>query len=765
MVDVVICEKPKQAQAVRAAIGAKYGKVMTARGHILRLEEPHEINPAWKSWGYDLLEPQNGATFFNVVPSESTKAMFDDLRAAIEGASNVVIATDCDREGEMIGREIVDAVPGFSGTIQRAIYTAVDPKSIQTAFENLRPASDFDRLYDAARARATLDQMQNLSLTRAVTVGYSPPGWKGALGIGRVKTPLMGLICRREDEITNFKERAFYDIRLDASLRDGAAAVALWWRASGEDRLWDKARADAIASAAGNWSGTLKVTKDRKKQGPPRLPHLTELQKRAGKWGWSPDKTLEIAQALYDDHKLTTYPRSECRYLPETQIENAPKMLAALASIEGFAKVAPKEATIRKGKSGHYSTAEVEKLSHDAIVPNANMASEFATLYPKLSPDEKNLFDLIARLWMAAVSPDAQFDETVIVTAEPVTSQGQEYSFRAKGKVEVDSGWRVVFSDKDEDDEDEASDEGLPEVADGESAKASGCEPVERKTQVPKRFSLAELPEVMENVWKFVEDAALRERLKETKGIGTSATRGSIITGLIEQGLIIETKKKVHPTEMGMEMYRLVVKIAPSLVDPGETGKMEAALNAILDKKVEASAVIGAGRKRTAALIAALKAGAGTHALKVRRAPTPKMVTAVRMIAKANGMKVPPEAVKDFDACAAFLKEHGRGSGPTEPMKLAAQKIAETKKIELPEDALTDFAACKAFLDAHPMEKKPPSEAQLGFAAKLAEEGKVKIPDDAKEDSRAMSKWIDARVAKARKKPAAKSRAKAKVRS
>ena len=587
---VVICEKPSQAQSVRLALGASFGKILSAQGHILRLASPQEVNPDWKSWGYDLLTPPAGEAFFPAVPAEGKEPILETIRDALRGASEVIVATDCDREGEMIGREIVDAC-GYRGPLKRAIYSALDEKTIQTAFQSLRPASDFDRLYDAARARATVDQALNLTYTRVMTVGFKPPHWKGVLGVGRVRTPLLALIVQRENEIVNFRPKKFYDLRLDVQAQAGSV-VQLWWRAAQEGRIWEKEKAVAIAAAAAQWRGELVVTQERVKISPPRLPHLTELQKRAGVWGWSPDHTLAIAQSLYDEHKISTYPRSECRYIPESQVEAAPAVLEGLKGIPIFSTLTLTDPQIRTGKSGHYSTEEVEKFSHDAIVPNFNMVGKFSQVWKSLSDDEKKLFELISRMWLAAISPDAEEDRTTISISSPVTVAGQEYHFKTTGRVEVGAGWRIIFRDE----EASADEDGgvLPMIPNGSIGEAKTCEVVERTTTKPERFSIAELPEVMENIHRFVEDADLREKLKDTRGIGTSATRGAIIEGLLKQGLLAMLKKRVQPTEMGSEMIRLISSVAPSLTDAAETARMEMALMEVALGKRPAQEVVSA---------------------------------------------------------------------------------------------------------------------------------------------------------------------------
>ena len=230
-------------------MGTKYGKVLAARGHLFRLATPEEVDPHWKTWGYDVLRPVNGFYPFVADNSSGKKSVIDEMRKAISKADTVIIATDCDREGQAIGENIVRHFK-FKGAVFRVMFSAEDPKTLRTAFENKRPNDEYASLYQAAFARAQADQIVNLSMTRAATLALKPPTLRGALGIGRVKTPTMGIVCQREAELSAFKPRDYFDLFLKVT--DGDETLKLTWVAPAEARIYDENEASGIRDPAGN---------------------------------------------------------------------------------------------------------------------------------------------------------------------------------------------------------------------------------------------------------------------------------------------------------------------------------------------------------------------------------------------------------------------------------------------------------------------------------------------------------------------------------
>jgi DNA topoisomerase III len=390
MATLIITEKTSQARDLRAALGDRFGQIRPAEGHLLRLAEPHEVNASWKSWACVLLKPDG---LYPTRPaSEGNKPVkLKAIAAALKACDQVILATDCDREGQLIGQEILEHLR-YRGTVQRALFTAQDLKSLRQAFAALKPNHELRPVYEAAVVRQQADQIFNLSLTRTATKMLVAPRAKGVIGIGRVKTPTLAIVCMRELEIRNFRVEDYYEIVATAEVADGRFTMR--HAPPPKQRIKDRARAEAIARAAANHTGPLGVTVEHRRQGPPRLFDLPSLQKTCGqRWGWTADRTLAVAQELYDGEgkKLITYPRAEARYLAENQIADVPAVVAALTRLRGFAHLQIDPPVIRRGKSGHFSDKGLEGVSHHAIIPNVNVLDDLEQRIARLNDDEKRL--------------------------------------------------------------------------------------------------------------------------------------------------------------------------------------------------------------------------------------------------------------------------------------------------------------------------------------------------------------------------------------
>src|SRR5215475_2493413 len=354
MATLIITEKTSQARDLRAALGDRFGQILPAEGHLLRLAEPHEVDASWKSWTCVLLKPDG---LYPTRPaSEGNKpAKLGAIAAALKACDQVILATDCDREGQLIGQEILEHLQ-FSGIVHRALFTAQDPKSLRQAFASLKPNRELRPVYEAAVARQQADQIFNLSLTRTATKMLVAPRAKGVIGIGRVKTPTLAIACMRELEIRNFRVEDYFEVVATAEV--AAGSFTMRHAPPPRQRIKDRSRAEAIAKAAANHTGPLGVTVEHRRQAPPRLFDLPSLQKTCGqRWGWTAERTLAVAQELYDGEgkKLITYPRAEARYLAENQIGDVPAIVAALTRLRGFAHLRIDPPVIRRGKSGHFS--------------------------------------------------------------------------------------------------------------------------------------------------------------------------------------------------------------------------------------------------------------------------------------------------------------------------------------------------------------------------------------------------------------------------
>lgn len=607
MTTLIITEKTSQAKDVRAAVGDRYGRVLPAEGHLLRLAEPEDVNPAWRRWGPVLLKPDG---LFPTRPDSggNKPAKFKAIADALKSCDEVILATDCDREGQLIGQEILEHL-GFRGAVKRALFTAQDPKTIRDAFQRLKPNAEMQPLYKAAVARRQADQIFNLSLTRTATTTLLAPGVRGVIGVGRVKTPTLAIVCLREIEIRDFKPEDYFEIAVAATVAGGRFVMR--HAPSAKDRIKDKGRAAAVAAAAAGYAGSLSVTVENRRQGPPKLFDLPALQKTCGqRWGWTADKTLSVAQELYDGDgkKLITYPRAEARYLSENQIADVPTIVGALTRLRGFAHLDVAQPVIRRGRAGHFCDRALEGVSHHAVVPNVNVMDDVESRLGRLSEDEKRLFGLICRSYLAAVLPDFEYRRTAAAMTVPVCG-GPSADFRAVGRIPLKPGWRAVYTGAEQQnggDPDADNLQELPPLTDGETATLSEPRIEAKRTQPPPRYNEGTLVDAMQNAWRFVGDPPLRERLKEAKGIGTPATRADVIKGLRRQNLLGADGKSLIPTPAGLELFERLRAAAPALVDPGTTAVWEMRLDDVTTGRADFRAVIDGIAGEAGRLIGAL---------------------------------------------------------------------------------------------------------------------------------------------------------------
>ena len=570
---LVITEKTSQAKDVRAAVGSRYGVVLPAEGHLFDLQEPEDVVPAWKRWTAVLLRPD---ALYGTRPATggNKAAKLKAIRDALRNANRVWLATDCDREGQLIGQEILEHLR-FRGEVMRVMFTAQDPQTIREAFTRARPNRDFAPLYAAAVARRQADQIYNLSLTRTATVTLAG-GQRSVIGIGRVKTPTLAIVCRRELEIRAFVPEPYHEVVATASV----AAGQFQMRHAPKERISTIQAAEAIAAAAEGHEGPLGVKVEDKRQTPPRLHDLPSLQKLCGsRFGWSAARTLEVAQELYDGvgKKVITYPRAETRCLPESLIADVPRLVAALRAGQSFAAIpVPQPPLIRRGAGSPFSDQGLAGASHHAVIPNVNTADSLREIWPRLSTDERRLFDVVARSYLAAVMPDFRYRQTT------ATLDVGGHVFRATGRQPIELGWRAAFPAWQPAEERGEDAQLLPILRDGEAARLSDAKVEAKETRPPPRYNEGTLIDAMQNAWRFVVDETLRERLKEAKGIGTPATRGEIIRGLKAQEFLMVDGKHIVPTERGLALHGVLQRADPALVDPGVTAQMERLLDDVL---------------------------------------------------------------------------------------------------------------------------------------------------------------------------------------
>ena len=711
---IVITEKTSQAKDVRAAVGSRYGDVLPAEGHLFDLLEPEDVVPEWKRWSPILLRPEG---LYGTRPAEggNKAAKLKAIREALRTAKRVWLATDCDREGQLIGQEILEHY-NYRGEVLRVLFTAQDSQTIRDAFGQAKPNAEYARLYAAAVARRQADQIYNLSLTRTATVILGR-GARAVIGVGRVKTPTLAIVCKREMEIRNFVPLAYFEVVATAKVASGQFQM----RHAPPDRIVRREIAEAVVKAAQGFEGALAVRVEEKRQGPPKLHDLPSLQKLcSSRFGWSASKTLEVAQELYDGQgkKIITYPRAEVRYLPQSLISDVPRIVAGLRVGQSFAAIpVPDPPVIRKGASGSFHDKGLEGASHHAIIPNVNTVDDLREVWPRLSSDEKRLFDVIARAYLAAVMPDFRYRQTT------ATLDVNGFAFRAAGRQPIDLGWRAAFPDWRPADEKGDEAQLLPQLRNGETARLQNPTIEDKETRPPARYNEGTLIEAMQNAWRFVDDEVLRERLKEAKGIGTPATRAEIIAGLKKQSFLVSQEKNIVPTETGLSLFGVLSQADPALVDPGVTARLECLLDDVVVGKQEMVGAIDAVCEVAERIIGKLKEGAAAGAPSLLgaaigngaggRPPTPAMKRFADSLARQKRIKPPPGYKTSISICRAFLSQHapkktgGEAPGkpdakPATPENIAtAEEFAQEKGRRTSQEAAASSAAISAPIDSN----------------------------------------------------------------
>ena len=577
--ELILCEKPAVGRDTARLLGIQErregyivcngGRVVTwAIGHLLQQDQPESYDPRYQHWTWHDLPiiPQ----VFKVSPNPRTKDQFKIIRDLLKQASRVLIATDAGREGELIAREILDHC-SYKGRIDRVWSQAQDDSSLSAALKAPLPGSKTEGLYQSALARQQSDWLVGMNMSRAVTLRFRQKTNSGDThSIGRVKTPTLKLVYDRDEAIRKFVSQEFFE--LGATIRaENDQTVEMMFRPKEEERIFDRATAENLKAGAIGAKGPIQVKTEPKKEEPPKLFELTELQKRCNTlFGWSAKQTLDLAQTLYQDRKAITYPRSDCAYLPDEQQKDIPAILSIAAAVLGDPKLAQLKPVIRKSV---FDSSRVEE--HNAIIPTTARPQ-----FESFSANESRLYQLIVKRYVAALMPAREYDETAM------SFLAGEILFQTKGQVTKSLGWRALYLQNDE----EIQDKLLPAIPDQMPGVAESIDVFSRKTTAPKPYTEATLLEDMKSVAKFVINPEHKKRLKETSGIGTVATRAAIIEELKAercQYLLLEGKY-LHCTAKGLHLIAWLDHHLPRLTDPVETALWEDAF-----REIEKGAVKG----------------------------------------------------------------------------------------------------------------------------------------------------------------------------
>lgn len=603
---LVITEKPSVAKDLARVLGARSHaqgwhqgeglRITWCLGHLVELEEPHHYRAEWRNWSLEALPmiPTSFALRVRKDAQERFQVVSKLLRDP--SISEVVNACDAGREGELIFRYVYE-LAGGRAPVRRLWLASLTETAIREAWGRLRPAERLDPLADAARCRSEADWLVGINATRAMTCLARKAGGGRVLPIGRVQTPTLAMIVARDHEIEAFVSEPFWQVKATFQVQEGGRTWSwqgTWFRSDSSDRAQELSKgrpssdreapvaerlasaelAAQLAKAVQGRPGQLERSETRRVvDKPPLLYDLTSLQRRANqRYGLSADRTLEIAQALYERHKLITYPRTDARFLTPDQVPELPVLARGLHEMPPYAEHADHvlERWAGGARPGRRVINAKEVGDHHAILPTGRPAHRMG-----LSLDEKRVFDLVARRFLAALSDDALFDRTTLVVAvdaPPVEGIEPPPRFRAKGRVCIQQGWRAV------DPPGRSKELELPRLAPDQPVQTIQSEVSEGATRPRRPHDDASILKAMETAGRDLDDAAL-ERALRGSGLGTPATRASILKALVQRGFVQRRGKELRATERGRALIAAVP--ADELKSAQLTGEWERRLGAM----------------------------------------------------------------------------------------------------------------------------------------------------------------------------------------
>jgi len=590
---LVIAEKPSVGRELARVLGCSQNGngfisgpkyiVSWALGHLVTLADPEAYGEQYKTWKLEDL-PMLPSKMQLVVIKETAK-QFNVLKSLIhrQDVTELVLATDSGREGELVGRWIFEKI-GVKKPVKRLwIYSQTD-RAIKEGYNALKPSSHYNNLYQSARCRAEADWYVGLNITRALTCKYN-----AQLSAGRVQTPTLAMIVAREEEIRRFVPKDYWTIAANVN------GYTISWvdRKNGQMRLFDKQRADIIFQrVTGQKAVVTEVRKEAKQELPPLAYDLTELQRDANRrYGYSAKKTLNIMQQVYETHKLVTYPRTDSRYITEDMV---PTLLERLKSIAVGPYAACASSLIRnKLKVTKRFVDNTKVTDHHAIIPTEQYVDLGA-----LNSEERAIYDLIVKRFMAVLSAPFEYELTT------VSLEAAGELFQARGRIIRAKGWKAVEEDhefqEDEEDDGVQHHQALPEIHKGDEAQIRSVRAVPGKTKPPARYTEATLLSAMEHPGKFIDDKTLRDTIESTSGLGTPATRADIIEKLFSAFYIERKGKEILPTSKGIQLVGLVPE---EIKSPELTAKWERELALISKGKANPDGFIGNMKAYAASLV------------------------------------------------------------------------------------------------------------------------------------------------------------------
>jgi DNA topoisomerase III len=571
---LVIAEKPSVGRDLARVLPGPFEKheaylegpdhvISWAVGHLVQLAEPDEYDPKYKKWRMADL-PIVPDRFKLVVRDERSKKQMGVVTKQLRRSDveHVINACDAGREGELIFAYLYEKA-GADKAVKRLWLSSMTDKAMREAFGRLRDRSELARLEAAARSRSEADWIVGMNATRAATIRLRS-SFDGAVSLGRVQTPTLAILARREEEIRAFKPEPYWLV--DATFAaEGERVYEGRFHAGANPRVKSADEATAIVEAVRGRRGTItKLEKTKRREKVPLLYDLTSLQREANtRFGFPARRTLAAAQRLYEEHKALTYPRTNSRFLSGDMIPELKPIAGLVGKRPEYAKAASYVQSLDMLPLGRVVNDE-KVTDHHAIIPTR---AEHPV--DRMNDDDRRIYDLVARRFLAVFHPDAEFENTRVETTVA------EHVFRTRGKVLLVPGWRGVYgelADAGASDDDEGREQQLPKLEQDEDVDTREVASLERETKPPRRYSDASLLAAMETAGKLVDEEDAREAMKES-GIGTPATRAAIIERLIDVGYVEREGRSLVVTEKGLNVVKFLDGHA--LTSPGLTGDWE----------------------------------------------------------------------------------------------------------------------------------------------------------------------------------------------
>ena len=563
---LIIAEKPSVARAIVDALPGSAIKedgyttvgntiVTWCFGHILELAPPKFYNPDWEKWNASHLPYR--VKEFKLLPKPDAAKQLKLIGNLLKNSTEVVNAGDPDREGQMLVDEVLEYY-GWKGATKRMLLNSTDEESVKAALRDLKNNRDYYWLFQSAKCRSYADWLVGMSLTVGATKLLANDD---LVSVGRVQTPTLALLVKRDLEIENFVPKEFWTLVAKVKAQ-GGTIVELKHEPQDEQRIFDKKVAQAIADQIQGASVKLSVRVLNKKEAPPRPYSLLTFSKDAGKrYGWSAQKSLDILQKLYEpEFGLTTYPRTNCDYLKDEHRDAVPKIVANIIGSGFYDQVKPLsgKTVIRNSV---FNSKKVEE--HHAIIPTTKKPGS------NLSGDYLKGWQLVVERFLMSILPDFEFKETSIWFGWADNDEDRIFGAKGVTPLNTKESWRLF---------DPKKESSVPDIKDGTQGTVESCVPTRGETTPPKRYTEPDLMVDMAAVAKFVEDPRIKEKLKETSGIGTAATRANILETLKKRGYAEVKAKNIISTPFG----RSFIAAVPSMLkDPGMTALWEDALDRI----------------------------------------------------------------------------------------------------------------------------------------------------------------------------------------